>query len=618
MKIVPDTSVVIDGRITQIVQRKKPGEAEVIIPEAVVAELEAQADRGQETGYKGLDELKALALLASQGKIKLRYVGRRPTLEEIQLAGGGEIDAMIREVAQSEGAVFITSDSVQSRVAEAKGIPTEYMKSKPGDRPTRVSLLDYFRPDVMSVHLKANVVPRVKAGVPGKMKLQEVGEQPLTDRDLKEMTKEIIEAAKGSRESFIEMDEGGATVVQFENIRIVIARPPFADGWEITAVKPVTKMELSKYKFAEVIEERLRDRYRGILVAGPPGAGKSTLAQAMADYLESVGWIVKTMEKPRDLQVSDRVTQYTALEGDMAKTADLLLLVRPDYTIFDEVRKTPDFQVFADLRLAGVGMIGVVHATRGIDAIQRLIGRVELGMIPQIIDTVLFVEDGAIKTLYDLRYTVKVPVGMIEQDLARPVIEVVDHETAKVDYELYTYGEEVVVMPVAAVSMGASKPLWTLAERQIAFHLGKLVDGPIQVTVDGENKATVYVKEGEIGALLGRGGSRIQEIEEELGVHIDVRPLEDLRRGRASTKVGPATPSAERRAEVGVDRKVVTLDAGPDLGGRNVEVTLDGSVIFQGTVSRDGVLKFSKGSEQGRKLQEAYFAKKEVHVRPFD
>ena len=86
----------------------------------------------------------------------------------------------------------------------------------------------------------------------------------------------------------------------------------------------------------------MRERHRGLLVAGAPGAGKSTLAQAIAEYLESVGWIVKTMEKPRDLQVSENVTQYTALGGDFAKTADFLLLVRPDYTIYDELRKTSE------------------------------------------------------------------------------------------------------------------------------------------------------------------------------------------------------------------------------------------------------------------------------------
>ena len=56
------------------------------------------------------------------------------------------------------------------------------------------------------------------------------------------------------------------------------------------------------------------------------------------------------------------------------KAVDILLLVRPDYTIFDEVRRAQDFEVFADMRLAGVGMVGVVHASSPLDAIQRFMG----------------------------------------------------------------------------------------------------------------------------------------------------------------------------------------------------------------------------------------------------
>lgn len=80
------------------------------------------------------------------------------------------------------------------------------------------------------------------------------------------------------------------------------------------------------------------------------------------------------------------------------------------------------------MRLAGVGMIGVVHATRPIDAIQRIAARVELGIIPSVVDTTIYIEDGEIKAIYETNLTVKVPSGMQEADLARPVIEVRDFE----------------------------------------------------------------------------------------------------------------------------------------------------------------------------------------------
>ncbi len=282
----------------------------------------------------------------------------------------------------------------------------------------------------MSVHLRSKVPPMAKRGEVGEMHYQRIRDEASTDEDLKDYAQEIIQSAKQSNEGFIEIDEPGMTIVQFRDYRIAIAEPPFADGWEITAVRPIVKTSMDDYEYADELRGRLLERQRGVLIAGSPGAGKSTFAQAVAEFLADSDFAVKTMEKPRDLQVGPEVTQYTELAGEMEKTADSLLMVRPDYTIYDEVRKTNDFEVFADMRLAGVGMVGVVHATRPIDALQRLIGRVELGMIPQIVDTVVYIEAGQIEKVYDVKTEVKVPAGMTEEDLARPVILVEEFETA--------------------------------------------------------------------------------------------------------------------------------------------------------------------------------------------
>ena len=103
------------------------------------------------------------------------------------------------------------------------------------------------------------------------------------------------------------------------------------------------------------------------------------------------------MNHLRDLQVKKEITQYGPLEGSFENAVDILLLVRPDYTVFDEVRRKADFEVFSDMRLAGVGMIGVLHASTSLDAIQRFIGRIELGMIPHILDTIIFIKSGISK-----------------------------------------------------------------------------------------------------------------------------------------------------------------------------------------------------------------------------
>src|SRR5450756_3070617 len=96
VKYVPDTSVLIDGRITKLIDDGELSGATIIIPEAVISELEAQANQGREIGFKGLNELKSLAERKRSGEVDLIYVGRRPTADEIKLASVGEIDAMIR------------------------------------------------------------------------------------------------------------------------------------------------------------------------------------------------------------------------------------------------------------------------------------------------------------------------------------------------------------------------------------------------------------------------------------------------------------------------------------------------------------------------------------------
>src|SRR3989338_3753002 len=106
--------------------------------------------------------------------------------------------------------------------------------------------------------------------------------------------------------------------------------------------------------------------------------------------------IVKTIEAPRDMQLKDEVTQYAISHASSQEIHDILLLSRPDYTVFDEMRNFEDFRLFTDLRLAGIGLAGGGHATHAVDAIQRFLGKTELGIIPQIIDTVIFIKGGKV------------------------------------------------------------------------------------------------------------------------------------------------------------------------------------------------------------------------------
>ena len=88
----------------------------------------------------------------------------------------------------------------------------------------------------------------------------------------------------------------------------------------MTIVRPVAKLSLSDYELDQKLIERLSDHHRGVFISGRPGSGKTTLAQAIAEYLDGeIGAMVKTMEAPRDLQLPQRITQYSPLEGDLEK-----------------------------------------------------------------------------------------------------------------------------------------------------------------------------------------------------------------------------------------------------------------------------------------------------------
>ncbi|TGC08145.1 PINc/VapC family ATPase [Methanolobus halotolerans] len=611
-KVVPDTSSVIDGIISEGVKRGHFGKSSIVVPEAVVAELEAQANRGLEIGFEGLEELQRLQDLANKGQIKLFFHGERPNLDQVKLARGGEIDSLIRETAIELGAKFVTGDRIQSMVARAMGIDVEFVKPEPKELgPLRIE--NYFTPDTMSVHLKNRVPPMAKKGSIVDVRYVRINDEPSTYSELKEMSRELLDRARSDHNSFFELSYSGASVLQIGSMRVAIANPPFSDDFEITAVRPVASVSLEQYRLSDMLKDRIRAQ-RGILISGPPGAGKSTFAAGVATFLNNQGFVVKTMESPRDLQVPNEITQYAPLDGSLENTADVLLLVRPDYTIYDEVRKTKDFEIFADMRLAGVGMIGVVHANRAVDAIQRLIGRVELGVIPQVVDTVIFIDKGEVAKVQILKFTVKVPAGMIEEDLARPVILISDFETGKSEFEIYTYGEQIVVMPLGEEE--ERRPSWKLAENEVKAVLEDYASGPVNVEMVSDSRALVKVRDKDMPRVIGKGGSTIDDIEKRLGIHIDVRKSDEKDQKNKKRKqeeeekdTSPQRPIIER-----TDRHVV-LNV-PELAARDVEIYAGDEFLFSATVGRHGDIKVRNDSTVADSVLNAVEEGETVTVHP--
>ena len=594
-KITLDTSVVIDEYISRSLLNNSISFNEVIIPVPVIDELQAQANKGLEKGLIGLKELQKIRELSEKYNYKVTILGEKPTLEQIRLAKHGYIDYLIIKIARETKSTLLTSDRILYETAKVYNVDCLFIE-KEDLSIENPPFLDLFTDDTISVHIIENTKVKRKRGKPGEWYLEEI-DKVYGNKDIEDLIDKIIYIARNRRDSFIEQEKENSLIIQLGIFRIVIVKPPLSDACEITIVKPSKILRIEDYNLNEKIIERLKEKSEGIIIVGKPGSGKTTFAQALAEYYLSMKKIVKTIESPRDLILSPDIVQYSKNYSTDEEIHDILLLSRPDYVIFDEMRDTRDFKLYIDLRLAGIGMIGVAHAERPIDIVHRLLSRTELGLIPQIIDTIIYIDKGQIEKVYYLNLTVKIPYGLKEEDLARPVVEVRDFLTNDLEYEIYTFGEEIMVVPIKKYRLksGIQRFLEDLLNMEYKRKYNNVYVGVL------DDRIIFYIPK-ELKKRFIRNEKRyIMSIKDKYNLRIEIKNVEKL--------------NEIINFDYEISKDYLTIMFNNLFRKREVELYINGKLIGKFKINKKGKIVLDLNSEIGQEILEAINNKSKIEFK---
>ena len=439
-RIVLDTSIVINGKFSKMLKAGEIEGHEIVIPAAVIDELQAQASKGRDIGFKGLEEIRRIRELALSRGLAIKFVGERPSLEDIKLAKSGRIDALIRDVAKSEGGTLYTSDYVQALVAEAEGIPVRYIEAYV--KRERLKFEDYFTPETILVEFTPGCYPIAKIVDGNEVKLIKVGDRPLGEEEVNGLIEEIIGECRLSDECGIRVLKPGAMILQLRDYRIAVAKPPFSDKPELIIRKLSFKPRF-EVKLLNPLIERISDKSSGVLMIGMPESGVLELAKILVKMLREKGRIIKTVEYGGVLRGAEDSACYSPLEGDVEKTAEFLIHVKPDYVVLNDMISSKDFKSFIKLRLAGIAVIGIIYSDDPFNVLKRFLGKLDLDLLTKTLNFLILVTNKTLK-IYELNMTIRAPAGRDPTHI-RPLVEIRALPKGEVEYEIYSDGGRLIV-----------------------------------------------------------------------------------------------------------------------------------------------------------------------------
>ncbi|MEF8914014.1 KH domain-containing protein, partial [Natronomonas sp.] len=183
---------------------------------------------------------------------------------------------------------------------------------------------------------------------------------------------------------------------------------------------------------------------------------------------------------------------------------------------------------------------------------------------------------------------------------------------------IYTFNRQVVTVPLegAEGDEGSETGVERVAKQEIEREVRSVANGHVDVELKGSNTAVVYVEDDDISYVIGKGGGRINQIEDRLGIDIDVKTFDERPGGKAGTTSSGASGGQQGdivTPDVTSRHVIIPLD---DYHGDTVEVQADGEYLFTATVSRGGEIQVSRGSAIADELEAAIDRGKQITVVP--
>ncbi|MEM3979939.1 MAG: ATPase, partial [Ignisphaera sp.] len=302
---VPDTTVIIERTLSKII---KDGliRGKIVIPKEYLTFFESRALQGSALGLLCLQEISEIVDLARK-KEDLDIMILESGHKEAYINDLGYLDHIAREIAKKLGGKLLTHNSIQRMICNSMDVNVLLL---PRSTDKELPFEKYFDNQTLSLHIKEGAPILAKKGKPGSWFLAIIDDRPQPREAVELLVEEIIKRAKAG-EGIIEIEGRGIMLLQLNDYRVIIVTPPIGTGYEVTITRPIVRLKLEDYNLPPKVLKRLEEKAEGILIAGAPGMGKTTFAQALADYYSRKGRIVKTIESPRDMKLPPIVSQYS-------------------------------------------------------------------------------------------------------------------------------------------------------------------------------------------------------------------------------------------------------------------------------------------------------------------